>query len=298
MPWHCPGVRAARPANVVTGQAYRGINALALWAAAQTLSQPTPLWGTYRQWRMRGAGVRRGERATTIVFWKSLVEEEGGGEPRQSGHQPDGRVVARGYSVFNECQVEGFVGRLEPQLGEERRLERAERFWTNLGVDTLQDGGEAYYNPTTDTVVVPAFSAFADAPAAYAVRFHEGVHATGAAHRCSRPLDGRFGSEAYAMEELCAELGSALILADLTIGATLRPDHARYIASWLRVLRGDVRAVFKAASHAQTAVDWMHAQQPPQTEPLDGLSTSDQDAARRAWARGAQRPTEAILAAA
>lgn len=55
-----------------------------------------------------------------------------------------------------------------------------------------------------------------------------------------------------------AELGAAFLCADL--GLTPEPglDHAAYIQSWLKVLRGDKRAIFTAAAHAQRAADFLH----------------------------------------
>ena len=93
------------------------------------------------------------------------------------------------------------------------------------------------------------------------------MHATGAPHRLNRDLSGRFGSAAYALEEIVVEILSGFVLADLGLAHQPRPDHAAYIASWLKVLKEDPRAIFVAASQAQQAADWMHAQQPAQPGP-------------------------------
>ena len=63
-----------------------------------------------------------------------------------------------------------------------------------------------------------------------------------------------------------AELGAAFICADLALTPEPRPDHAAYVASWLKVLRGDKRAIFTAAAKAQAAADWMHVRQPAAAE--------------------------------
>jgi antirestriction protein ArdC len=110
-------------------------------------------------------------------------------------------------------------------------------------------------------VHLPPFGLFRDANAYYATRGHESVHATGAKSRLDRDLTGRFGSESYAVEELVAELGAAFLCADLGLSPEPRPDHAGSIESWLKVLKGDTRAIFAAAGKAQSAVDWLHAQQ-------------------------------------
>jgi antirestriction protein ArdC len=126
----------------------------------------------------------------------------------------------------------------------------------------VHGGSEAYFLPSRDRIHMPAFEAFQDPAAYYSVLYHEATHATAAAHRVGRDLSGRFGSEAYAVEEIVADAGSCMVLADLGIAAHPRPDHAAYIASWLKVLKNDTAAIFTAASKAQAAVDWMHAQQP------------------------------------
>jgi len=91
---------------------------------------------------------------------------------------------------------------------------------------------------------------------------HEATHWTGHPTRCARDLSGRFGSNAYAAEELIAELGAAFLCADMGLASEPRPDHAAYIETWLKVLKGDKRAIFTAASKAQAAADWMNARQP------------------------------------
>jgi antirestriction protein ArdC len=108
---------------------------------------------------------------------------------------------------------------------------------------------------------MPDFKQFRDAVSYYATLAHECTHWTGHPTRCNRDLTGRFGDDAYAAEELVAELGAAFLCGDLQLAVTPRDDHAMYIQSWLKVLRGDPRAIFTAASKAQQAVDWMQERQ-------------------------------------
>ena len=86
------------------------------------------------------------------------------------------------------------------------------------------------------------------------------AHWSGASHRLSRDQSGAFGSAPYAVEELVAELGAAFACASLGIVPTVR--HADYIASWLSVLKADSRAIFRAASAASKACDFLLAFQP------------------------------------
>ena len=75
-----------------------------------------------------------------------------------------------------------------------------------------------------------------------------------------------WGDAGYAREELVAELGAAFLCADLGLTLRDREDHAAYIASWLKVLRDDKRAIFSAAAHAQRACDYLHSLQPASRE--------------------------------
>ena len=107
MPWHS----LSQPTNATSHKAYRGINTLLLWAAAQKHSYHSSEWATYRQWLELGGQVRKGERSTLIVFWKffdsrSETEET----PEEDGEASTGksaRCMARAYHVFNAAQVDG-----------------------------------------------------------------------------------------------------------------------------------------------------------------------------------------------
>ncbi len=110
---------------------------------------------------------------------------------------------------------------------------------------------------------MPPFEAFKDAESYYSTLAHETTHWTGHESRLPRDFGGkRFGSEGYAMEELVAELGAAFLCADLDLSLEPREDNAPYIAHWLKVLKGDNRAIFTAASHAQRATDFIERLQP------------------------------------
>lgn len=267
MPWHAgaDGRPAAAPVNAATGKPYRGVNVLALWAAAHAAGHATGVWATYRQWQELGAQVRKGEQASPVVFWRVLDgrgAEEAGDEGEDEAAGRGRRLLARGYSVFNAAQVEGYEPPALPVLPEAERIARADAFFAALDARVEHGGTRACYVPGRDLIRLPPFAAFRDAVAYYATSAHEHVHWTAAPGRCGRDLTGRFGSEAYAAEELVAELGAAFLCADLGLAAEPRPDHAQYVASWLAVLRGDKRAVFTAAAKAQAAADWMHARQP------------------------------------
>jgi antirestriction protein ArdC len=112
---------------------------------------------------------------------------------------------------------------------------------------------------------MPPFDTFRDAAAYVATLSHEATHWTAAPHRPARDLS-RYAKDRTerAREELVAELGSCFLCADLGLAPELepRPDHARYLGSWLKVLGDDKRAIFSAAAHAQRAVEFLHSVQP------------------------------------
>ena len=268
MPWH-PGADGATPVlpvNAITGKPYRGVNTLVLWATAQAESYPSAVWATYRQWAELGAQVRKGERSSPVVFWKINDKDEQDGAEDEAEDDRRSRVFARGYSVFNAAQVDGYEAPALPVLPDAKRVKHAETFFAATGIEVRHGGARAYYRPSEDRVQMPAFPAFRDAVAYYATLAHEMTHATGHASRCARDLKGRFGEEVYAAEELIAELGAAFLCADLALAPEPRPDHAAYVASWLKVVRGDKRAIFTAAAKAQQAADWMHAWQLAEVE--------------------------------
>ena len=118
-------------------------------------------------------------------------------------------------------------------------------------------GDRAYYAPGADAIQLPRPEAFRNADAYLSTKAHELMHWTGHQGRLHRQFGLRFGDQAYAFEELVAEIGAAFLCADLGVTADVREDHAAYIANWLQVLTDDKRAVFTAAAQAQRAVDFL-----------------------------------------
>ena len=166
--------------------------------------------------------------------------------------------MAREYSVFNAAQVEGYRNPEEIPFSTEERIEHAEEFFRSVGIVIKDGGNRAFYRGAEDAVFMPPFAAFKEALFYYSVLSHETTHWTGASQRLNRDMTGRFGSEAYAMEELVAELGAAFLCAELGLPSDPRKDHAPYISSWLNALKNDKRAIFTAAAKAQEAVDWLN----------------------------------------
>ena len=256
MPWHTNGGYAFSPVNVVSHKPYRGINTVCLWATAQAKGYERGEWATYQQWLDKGAQVRKGEKATTVVFWK--FANETGSEDGEE-HTSSKFCFCRGYSVFNAAQVDGYTPKDDADVPMPERIAQAETFFRSIGADLRHGGNQAFYAPGSDHIQMPPFGAFRDNVSYYATLAHEHTHWTAKSGRCDRQLGKRFGDSAYAAEELIAELGAAFTCAHLGLSTEPREDHAQYIQSWLRVLKADSRAIFTAASKAQQATDWMIA---------------------------------------
>jgi antirestriction protein ArdC len=260
LPWHRSSAPLTRPINAVTRKAYRGINVLALWASAEAQDFGHGLWATYRQWQSLGAQVRKGEKASPIVFYKVPDKAEGS---EDEARENAGRIFAQGSHVFNIAQVDGYALPEVPEAEAFDPIPDVEAFIAATGAVIRIQRDSAHYTPSTDTITMPERERFfaTDTASAvqnwYAILLHELVHWTGADHRLARTFGKRFGDEAYAMEELVAEVGSAFLCGDLGLSVTPRPDHACYLASWLKVLKGDNRAIFTAASAAAKAVEWL-----------------------------------------
>lgn len=255
MPWHRLGSDIAQPLNATTGKAYRGLNVLGLGLAAATNGFPTGRWSSYRQWSESGAQVRKGEKGTPIFFWQS--RENDSGEAEDASETRYRAYIARTYMVFNEAQVDGAPACDAEEIEPGETTTDAIALLERLDACVLHGGDRAYFEPASDLIRLPEMTQFKTAESYFSVRAHETTHWTGAKGRLDRDLTGRFGTSAYAMEELVAELGAAFLCGALGVSQQPRRDHAAYISSWIKVMKGDNKAILTAASKAQQAVDFI-----------------------------------------
>jgi antirestriction protein ArdC len=267
-PWCRPGISHSRPTNALTQKRYRGINVFTLWGTADAANYRSGLWATLKQWNELGARVKKGERASPIVFYKPLeIEDE---TERNNVREPETKTIrmAKGYWAFNADQVDGYDLPALPTVDLTTHIEAAETFVANLKIPITHGGARAFYRPSEDRIQIPERVLFQNTDTStategyYGVLFHECGHASGADHRLKRDLSGRFGTASYAIEELVAEWIAAMLCADLAITAQPRPDHAHYISNWLTALRSDKAAAMAAAATASRAVEYLHGLQP------------------------------------
>jgi len=254
--WACNGAGDPLRHN---GVPYKGINWLLLqlspWGAAH--------WLTYKQAQAEGGQVRKGEKGSPVVFFKKItVEDKSTGEDVQI-------PMLRHYTVFNAEQIDGLPEKYYP-----RPIERnpddtcaaTEKLIAETGAEMRHGGDSAYYSPGQDFVQMPHFAAFDSAVAYYGTALHELTHWTGHEKRLDRNIKNAFGSKDYAREELVAEIGAAMLCSALGLENTVREDHSSYIDGWLKVLREDKRAIFKAAAMAQRAADYLSGNLAEKTE--------------------------------
>ncbi len=261
-PWSADNMagRIVRPLRH-NGIPYKGINVLMLWSASMTNGYRCPTWITFKQALELGGHVRKGERGELVVFASTF---------RRTETDDKGEAIERdipflkGYTVFNVEQCEGLPVQYttepeSPVTPSVERIERADRFFAATGAVIRHGGGRAFYTEGADFVQMPPFESFRDAESYAATLAHELIHWTKHEKRLARDFGRiKWGDTGYAREELVAELGSAFLCADLEITPEVREDHASYIASWLKALKGDKRFIFSAAAHAQRAADYLH----------------------------------------
>jgi antirestriction protein ArdC len=259
-PWnaeHAAG-RITRPLRF-NGQPYSGINILSLWMSATAQGFAAPIWMTFRQAMELNAHVRKGEKGSLVVYANAIMCTEHDGE---TGKDVEREIpYLKGYTVFNVEQIDGlpdhYYAKAVLRLGPVARIERADNFFADCKATIRHGGNRAYYAHEVDYVQMPPFR---DAESYYSTLAHEMTHWTKHSSRIARDLGRKqWGDEGYAQEELVAELGAAFLCADLDLASEPREENASHIANWLEALKNDTRFIFKAAAHAQRAVDFLRA---------------------------------------
>jgi antirestriction protein ArdC len=267
MPWHSSSGTGAfgAPHNPVGRYRYRGINILSLWCAQRTMGYGSSQWASYRQWQAAGRQVRPGEIGTPTVGYSELAGISAAADEKKlteaPTHQQRRVCLVRIGTVFNADQLHQVADLQQPYAASDP-FPVAASLIAQSGAVIRHGRTHACYVPSCDEIHLPPRTAFVSDQAEYGVAFHELTHWTGHRHRCARDLSGRFGSQAYAMEELIAELGAAFLSADVGLAAEPRMDPAQYIESWLQVLKTDTRALFLAAGKAAQACEYLY---PPRT---------------------------------
>ena len=210
------------------GIPYKGMNFLNLMSVAQEQGYSDNRWLTFNGAKELGGKVIKGEKASDIYYFKfsetvkvNKKDKDGNDILDEKGKPIKTSVEIRldkprvfFAKVFNAQQIEGLPPREQnvKKLEEWERHEAAERILASSNAKIIHQVGErAYYSPSDDHIVLPERSQFPTHDAYYATALHELGHWTGHSSRLNRNLEGGFGSENYAKEELRAEIASMLI---------------------------------------------------------------------------------------
>ena len=262
-PWQRPWSEVASAGlamNGVSSRHYNGVNALLLMMTAQVEGFTDNRWFTFKQANDLGAKVKKGSKSTPVYFFKMLdargTEVEGKATGSDAG-KPERQIpFLTEYRVFHASQIEGVEALAQPERPWSP-IEAVQQLVDRMQPEIRYGGDRAFYapGPGRDFIVLPHESAFPTKEAHAGTLAHELGHWTGAEHRLNR-IFGTWGTEAYAAEELRAEIFSACLCAELGI-ATPLDNHAAYVGSWVKKLREDKFEIFRAAKDARRMVDFV-----------------------------------------
>jgi len=214
-------------------------------------------WLTFNQVKSLGGRVKKGEKATDVFFYKILTRTEKSDEDESDESAIEKRIpLLRMYKVFNIEQTEGIDYELpEAKINDNERYENAERFIARTGAEITYGGNIALYIHSDDLIKMPKLEYFTDSDAYYATLLHELTHWSGHSARLDRDRPKKWGDDVYAFEELIAELGAVFLCSHL--GINIENRHPEYLKSWIKGLREDPYVLWKAASRAQEAYDYL-----------------------------------------
>jgi antirestriction protein ArdC len=254
VPWQQPWRDTGVPSNLLSKRPYRGIN---LWLLL-SLQYERNLFLTWDQIKKLGASVKQGEKGHVVIYWKDRTKEQDTQEEQHEKKPP----VLRYYKVFNIAQIRDLPGDIiipEPQISPDP-IQACEEIVAGMPQppEIRHKEQSAYYHLTEDYINMPKKKSFKSMEGYYATLFHELIHSTGAEKRLNRKTITEmheFGSDAYGIEELIAELGSAYLCAASGILQEQIQSSAAYINGWLGKLKGDKRFIISASGQAQRAVD-------------------------------------------
>ena len=270
IPWHQPWVGVAGAINYVSRKTYSQLNQFLLGREGE--------WLTFKQVKACGGSVKKGVKASFVVFYQMTVKkvevdvknENGEVEKQEREKQIP---VLRYYNVFHIDDCEGIESKNKPtEQGEQLQpVERAEKVINGyvqregLTFQNQQPRADAYYRPSTDTVVVPMLKQYEIVEEYYSTTFHELTHSTMHPDRCNRKADMKtaaFGKKDYSREELVAEIGSAMLctVTGLDCDKAFKNSVA-YIQGWLGALKNDNKAIVWAASRAEKAAKYIMGEQ-------------------------------------
>lgn len=242
------------PVNLKTGNQYSGVNILLLWAACHEKNYSKNEWLTFKQAEEMGYRVLKGEKSTHGVYFNTFKKEV---ENIKTGDVDELNIpFLKTLFFFNVEQLEGYT------INDNDISENKRDFFDNIKADSIicnshaninHGSNSAYYSRMNDSIQMPNRADFKNDNYYYATLLHELTHWTGSEKRLDRQFGKKFGDNAYAFEELVAELGASFLGSECGIFESTQENHAHYLESWLNVLKNDKKAIFTACNQASKA---------------------------------------------
>lgn len=250
--------------NVISKKPYQGMNCFSIGLSVHKNGFKSNEWATFNQWKNLGAKIKKGSKGTEILYW-NIKEYEDKTNKDEKVKIP----FLRYFVVFNADQVEGYETKEKglkdfnlKEIDDWKAHFKTDTFVKNTKAD-IQINNKAFYSPNGDFIGMPPKEDFkgdkenTKEQYYYSTLLHELTHWSGHSSRCNRDLKNRFGSKAYAMEELVAEIGSAFLCSHLGVTKAPTPNHGRYLNNWLEVLKEDKKAIFKAFSLSKVSSEYL-----------------------------------------
>tara|TARA_R100000231_G_scaffold97194_2_gene72681 strand:+ start:368 stop:1252 length:885 start_codon:yes stop_codon:yes gene_type:complete len=263
--WHKPWTSKPAPINHISKKPYRGMNSF--WLSVQDFRSHE--WATFKQWSEKGYQIKKGSKASRVVFCEvkdkkpEWLKDDELALYKSTGKLPK-YFLWKNYAVFNGDQVEDFVSDIIPNVHSveltESKSKSVDLFVANTEAKIFHDESQAFYSPIRDYIGMPNKTDFDTDVDYYSTLLHELTHWTGHKSRCNRDLQGNSIRD-YAKEELVAEVGSAFLCRILGVEKTVRENHAKYLNSWISLIKEDSKAMVRAFSQAQKSIDFLEKQQ-------------------------------------
>ena len=262
------------PQNI-SGRTYSGGNSFFLMFNTAEKGYKTPVYMTFKQAKEQNLHVKSGEKSVPIFKWGLSIKDENGKRVSEEDYNAmsqedratmDVRPFPKMFHVFNIDQTnleevnkkryDAIVARFKTP---EQEVKDTEGMYVNEALDRMfeqkawhaniqydKPADQAFYSPSTDTIVLPMKEQFKlgktpeevyhDGMEYYSTALHEMAHSTGHESRLDRKF-GTQGTDNYAHEELIAEMTSALVGSTMGFDRKILENNANYLSGWLNRLR-------------------------------------------------------------
>jgi DNA primase len=262
------------PQNI-SGRTYSGGNSFFLMFNTAEKGYKTPVYMTFKQAKEQNLHVKSGEKSVPIFKWGLSIKDENGKRVSEEDYNAmsqeeratmDVRPFPKMFHVFNIDQTnleevnkkryDAIVARFQTP---EQEVKDTEGMYVNEALDHMfeqkawhaniqydKPADQAFYRPSTDTIVLPMKEQFKlgktpeevyhDGMEYYSTALHEMAHSTGHESRLDRKF-GAQGTDNYAHEELIAEMTSALVGSTMGFDRKILENNANYLSGWLSRLR-------------------------------------------------------------